>query len=137
MPTPSENGLGGDSSSRFAGTLSLFGFPKTEARVDAVARSARWRGVRAAAYWGGALLIAPAVVLVPPHVPWVVGVLGVGGMLGTRKWRERYTLVGFQGECPKCRRELSLRAGTPLKPVMSVGCDECHHECRLEVPLQG
>jgi hypothetical protein len=135
MPPPSENSPGSDPSSGLEGTLSVFGFPKTTARVDAVARSPRWRGLRAAAYWGGALLVTPAVALVPPHVPWVAGVLGVGGLLGTRKWKERYTVVKFQGRCPRCQEELSLQPGTPLRSVMAIGCDECHHECRLEVSL--
>jgi len=132
MPTPSENGLQALSSRRIEGTLSLFGFPDTDASVNVLPRSARWRGTRAAIFWGGALLFAPAFALVPPHVPWVVAILGIGGFLGSRKWRERYTVVGFRGECPKCGKPLSVRPGTPLKPIMSVGCEGCHHESRLE-----
>ena len=115
------------------GELSLFGFPPEKAILWALPRSRRWRGIRAVAYVGGGLLLAPVLGVVPPHAPWVLGALGLGGVLGVRKWREWFTLVSFQGRCPKCGAAMTLKAGTPVRPSLSVPCDGCHHDSRLTV----
>jgi len=75
--------------------------------------------------------VAPAVGLVPPHAPWAVAVLGIGGIMGFRKWRERFTILSFKGTCPKCGGALSLASGIPLRPVMAVPCHGCKHDSRL------
>jgi hypothetical protein len=116
------------------GTVSLFGFPDTPGRLEVLPRSTAWRSLRAAAFFGGGLLLAPAVGLVPPHAPWVVAALGIGGFLGLRKWKERFTILSFQGTCPKCGGALSLAPGTPLRPIMTVPCHGCNHDSRLTAP---
>lgn len=113
------------------GTLSLFGFQSTRARLDVLPRSLAWRLTRASAFWAGGLVLAPAVGLVPPHAPWAVAALGIGGIMGVRKWRERFTLLSFQGDCPKCGAPLSLKSGTPVRLMMTVPCVECNHDSRL------
>jgi hypothetical protein len=117
------------------GTLSLFGFPSTPARLTVQPRSATWRAIRASAFFAGGILLAPLVGLVPPHAPWALGVLGIGGFLGLRKWRERFTILSFEGACPKCGEALSIPSGTPLRPVMTVPCPGCHHDSRLTPSL--
>jgi len=119
------------------GTLSLFGFPSTVAHLEVLPRSTGWRALRAGLFIGGALVLAPAVGLLPPHAPWVVGVLGIGGFLGIRKWRERFTVLSFRGICPKCGGALSLPGGTPLRPVMTISCDGCNHGSSLTTTLPG
>ena len=118
------------------GTLSLFGFPDTPARLEVLPRSAAWRWLRASVFFGGGLLLAPAVGLVPPHAPWVAAALGIGGIMGIRKWRERFTILSLQGTCPRCGGALSLASGTPLRPVMTVPCGGCNHESRLATPIR-
>jgi len=83
------------------GTISLFGFPSTSARIEALPRSTAWRGLRASAFFGGGLLLAPAVGLVPPHAPWVVAVLGIGGFLGLRNPTTPLPWNGPGGESPR------------------------------------
>lgn len=117
------------------GTLSLFGFPSTPARLDVRPRSTAWRAVRAGAFFAGGILLAPLAGLVPPHAPWALGILGIGGFLGLRKWRERFTILSFQGACPKCGKALDIPPGTPLRPVMTVSCPGCHHDSRLTASL--
>ena len=117
------------------GTLRLFGFPPKEATLEALSRGLVWRGFRAFVFIGGGLLLAPLVGLVPPHAPWIVGSLGLGGFLGIRKWRERFTLLGFQGMCPGCGQPLHLKPGSPLRSRMSAPCEGCHHDSRLLVEL--
>jgi hypothetical protein len=114
------------------GTLSLFGYPSTEARLQVQPRSRRWRWTRAGFFFGSGLLAAPVVGLVPPHAPWVLGALGLGGFMGTRKWKERFTVLSLEGPCPKCGEGLAMKAGAPLKPTMTVSCGECNHDARLE-----
>lgn len=117
------------------GTVSLFGFPSTSARLQVRPRTTGWRALRASLFMGGALLLAPAVGMIPPHAPWVVAVLAVGGVLGVRKWRERFTVLAFEGTCPKCGEALSLPSGIPLRPTMTVSCEGCRHESRLTPSL--
>lgn len=119
------------------GTLSLFGYSSTVAHLEVLPRSTGWRGLRAGLFMGGALVLAPAVGLFPPHAPWVAGVLGIGGYLGIRKWRERFTVLSFRGCCPKCGGALSLPPGTPLRPVMTVSCDGCNHDSSLTTTPPG
>ena len=117
------------------GTLSLFGFPSTPAHLEVLPRSTSWRSLRAGGFFGGSLLLAPLVGLVPPHAPWVVAVLATGTLLGIRKWRERFTILSLRGKCPKCGGELSLASGTPLKAMMTVPCPGCNHDPRLTAGL--
>lgn len=81
--------------------------------------------------------MAPAVGLVPPHVPWALAALGIGGFMGIRKWRERFTLLSFEGICPRCGGRLSLNPGIPLRPVIALTCDGCNHESRLTTSIPG
>jgi len=118
------------------GTISLFGFPSTPAHLDVRSRSKSWRVSWCSVFMGGGVLLAPVVGLVPPHAPWMMGALGIGGFLGLRKWRERFTVLAFQGFCPKCGGPLSLPSGTPLRPVMTLPCSGCNHDSRLMVDVQ-
>ncbi|MBT8398356.1 MAG: hypothetical protein KJN92_15385 [Gemmatimonadetes bacterium] len=113
----------------------MFGFPSTTAEIEALPRSIGWRLSRAAAFIGGGLLLAPAVGVVPPHAPWVVAALGIGGFLGIRKWRERFTILSFLGSCPKCGAALAIKRGTPLKKVITVPCPGCNHDSTLTSDL--
>ncbi len=122
---------------RLSGTVSLFGFPSAEAHLEVLVRGPWWRVIRAGAYWGGGLLLAPLAGMIPPHAPWALGVLGVGGLLGLRKWRERFTVQSLRTDCPRCGGKISLPAGTPLRPEMSVSCEGCRHDPRLTVHSPG
>ena len=81
------------------------------------------------------MVLAPAVGLVPPHVPWAVGALGIGTFMGLRKWRERFTVLSFHGTCPRCGGALLLTPGVPLRPVMTVPCEACNHDSRFQPTL--
>jgi hypothetical protein len=115
------------------GRLELFGFPTGGARVTALPRSTSWRGIRASLFAGGGLLLAPIVGLFPPHVPWVLAALAIGGFFAFRRWRERYTLLALDGSCPRCGDPLELGGPTPFRPVISIPCPGCHHDSRLRI----
>jgi hypothetical protein len=124
-------------SSTRAGKLELFGFPTTKAQVRVLPRTTAWRAGGAILFGVCSLLLAPLVGLVPPHAPWALGALGMGGFLALRRWRERFTILALEGLCPKCGGALGLREGTPLKAVISVPCEGCHHDARLVVGMAG
>lgn len=124
-----------DSVWTLTGTLNLFGFPPRHTTLEVLPRSRGWRVLRASGFFGAGLVLAPLVGVVPPHAPWVAAALGIGGFLGIRKWRERFTLVSFQGNCPRCGEAVRIRAGIPLRPALSVPCEACHFDARLEVAL--
>ena len=102
-----------------------------------LARSGAWRGTRAILFGGGGLLLAVTVSIIPPHAPWVVAALGSGGIFALRKWRERFTVLALSASCPKCGGGMALRPGTPLRRVLSVPCEGCHHDSRLTVEIPG
>ena len=118
------------------GTLSIFGYPNTTATLEVIPRSIRWRAFRAFLYAGGGLVLAPALGLIPPHAPWALAALAVGGFMAVRRWRERFTLESLQGRCPKCGGSLRLQGRVPLRPVMTVPCSSCNHESRLTTEIE-
>lgn len=114
------------------GTLVLFGFDPEPVRLRLRPRSRRWRFLGAARTAAVTLVLAPAAGLVPPHVPWILGVLGVGGFLAKRRLDEHFTVVGIEGSCPKCGAGLSLSEGR-LRTPHPVPCESCHHEGSVQV----
>lgn len=118
-------------------TLSLFGFPSTPAHLELVERTRSWRLARATGFVGGGAVMAPVLGLIPPHAPWALMALTVGGILGLRKWKERYTILSLSARCPKCSGKLSISRKTPLRKTMTIPCPGCHHDSRLLVDPKG
>jgi hypothetical protein len=118
------------------GRIVLFGFDPEDVRLHVLPRSRRWRVLGAARTMGIALVLALPVTLIPPHVPWMLGVLGVGGFLSRRRFKEHFTVVGIEGSCPKCGAELSVARGH-LRSPHPVPCDSCHHEGSVEPTAEG
>lgn len=125
------------SSERFTveGEALVFGFPATAVELSVRRRSASWRvggAVRTLAIF---LVAAPLAAIVPPHAPWAIGALATGGILARRRWRERFTLEGVDGPCPKCGAPLSVKAGR-LRLPHPVACESCHHQSALRIPAE-
>ena len=80
-----------------------------------------------------ALLVAPAVAIVPPHAPWVIGVLATGTLMARRRWNERFTVMSVVGACPRCGYEYQIASGRLRRPH-PLPCEECHHESTLQLP---
>lgn len=114
------------------GTLVLFGFDPEPVRVRLRPRSRRWRLLGAGRTVAVALVLTPVAGLVPPHAPWILGVLGVGGFLAKRRLDEHFTVVGIAGACPKCGATLSVAEGR-LRSPHPVPCEQCHHEGSVKV----
>lgn len=113
--------------------LTLFGFDDSEATVRVRPRSRSWRVWGAARTQAVGLVLAPVVGLVPPHVPWALGALGVSFFLARRRWHHVFTVESVTGSCPKCGKAVSARSGM-LRDPHPVPCDGCHHDLSLLLP---
>ena len=104
----------------------------TEGRARVIERSASWRRTSALRelLW---LLLAPVAFFIPPHIPWVLLVIGLGLIRAFNKAREYRTLVSLHGTCPKCGTEQDFtelgRMGNPHK----VQCSSCRWTLTAEV----
>lgn len=114
------------------GRMNLFGYDPTTVRLTLRPRTRRWRLLGAGRTMAVALVLAPAAGLVPPHAPWILGVLGVGGFLARRRFQERFTVVGISGPCPGCGAELAVGSGK-LRTPHPVPCEACHHEGSVQL----
>ena len=116
-------------------SLSVFGSEPSDARAWIIPRTDRWRLTGAAGWALGGLIVAPAVVLVPPHVPWALGAIGTGGLMAWKRTQERITLSRLEGECPRCGGPLAAQKPSRLRTPHIVSCGGCQHEATLTVSL--
>ena len=111
----------------------VFGFPATQVRARVRRRPRSWRLTGAARRMAIFLVVAPLVAVIPPHAPWLIGALAVGGILARRRWTERFTLEAVEGRCPKCDARLTVKADR-LRIPHAIPCEVCHHEVSIRVP---
>jgi len=116
--------------------LELFGVPARFATIELTPRPRRKRMTRALATIGGALVLALPVTLIPPHAPWLLGVLAVGAWRARSEWRGEYELHRFSGACPRCGGELQLQERY-ITPPLVVPCDACHSQPHLALAAPG
>lgn len=124
---------GPEGASSRSGRLRLFGHEATPATVRLLARSRRWRTLRALRVAGVGLLVAPLVTLVPPHAPWALGAVVGTLFLARRRFGETHTLVDMGGPCPHCGEDVAIQAPTRLRRPHPVACEACHHEVTLHL----
>lgn len=116
--------------------LLSFGGESTVARGRVLERSDRWRRAAAARellIW----LLLPIAALVPPHIPWVLLVLGLGAYRAFGRLRERATLLSLRGACPKCGTVQDFTETGRMKPEHTVTCASCRWDLRVQVPPEG
>ncbi|MDB4952177.1 MAG: hypothetical protein JWM27_4826 [Gemmatimonadetes bacterium] len=104
----------------------------TEARARIAERSAQWRragALKQLALW----LLLPLVALVPPHFPWILIVLVLGGMRAWSRWNEHATLLSLHGPCPKCGTEQEFTETGRMKFPHKVTCQHCRWDLRVEL----
>jgi hypothetical protein len=108
----------------------------SQARARVIERTAAWRRSSALtqlAWW----LLVPIVFWLPPHIPWVLLVLGIGAYRALNRYREFRTLVSLHGPCPKCGMEQEFHETGRMKQPHTVHCAHCRWELRVDVPLSG
>ncbi len=113
--------------------LSLAG-KTTAARARVIERSGRWRRMSALkelAWW----LLAPAVFFIPPHIPWVLVVLLLGGLRAWGRINERRTLLWLHGSCPHCGTEQDFTELGRMRIPHVVQCASCQWSLHAEVAI--
>jgi hypothetical protein len=111
----------------------VFGFPPAPVEISVLRRASSWRVGGAVRTFAIFVVVAPFAALVPPHAPWAIGALGLGAILGSRRLKERFTLVSARGACPRCAEPLAVKGGR-LRSPHPVSCDACHHQAALRFP---
>lgn len=99
--------------------------------VEVVHRPGRKRATRAALVLGLTLLLAPAVLLIPPHLLWPALVLAAGLYRARREWAGEYFVESFEGACPRCGEPLKLKPGSRIRGRQRLECYGCHREPEL------
>ncbi len=115
--------------------VALFGFEPTTATLDLRPRARSWRVRGVVRILAITIVVAPAVAVIPPHAPWVLGVLAAGIILARRRWKEHFTLDAVHGTCPRCGGPLSASPGR-LRAPHPLSCDACGHEVSVEVDAE-
>ncbi len=108
----------------------------TEARARVLERTPRWRhtsALKELAWW----LLAPAVFFIPPHIPWVLLVLGLGAYRAFGRLREHRTLLWLHGPCPKCGTAQDFAELGRMREPHMVQCAECRWTVQAEVARGG
>ena len=117
---------------RLEGRLSAFGSEPRIAILDVTPRPRAKRATRAAATAAGTLVVAAGVALLPPHLPWLLAALAIGGWRARGEWRGAYRLHGFEGSCPRCGEPIGL-GDRYITPPLQVPCYACHTQSRLTI----
>jgi hypothetical protein len=133
-PEPTEP-PGTEARLRIDARLSLFGAESRAAVLDVTARPRSQRLTRTLVTAGGALLVAPLVALVPPHLPWALGALGFGAWRARGEWRGDYLLHAFAGSCPRCGAPLEVADRYITLPA-ALTCYGCHAQPMLTLPTE-
>src|SRR5262245_22145821 len=82
--------------------LSLFGFVPTPATLTALRRARAERVLRAIFAAATAVVVAPMVFLIPPHIEWVILTV-ITGLYWTRKsWIAEFEVESLEAVCPRC-----------------------------------
>ncbi len=111
----------------------LPGSGTSEARIRVERQSTGVRVVGAMLILAVAIALMPVLLLVPPHFLWPPVSLAVGGFLAWRFWRGTYSVVSFEGRCPRCDAALDLAAGARIRRRHTLECYGCHRQPELVV----
>jgi len=103
----------------------LFGYPPTLARIEVLHLGIGSRLLRAGLCGVATLVLTPLAAVPPPHAPWALAVLAMGGVITWRGWTTRDVVSSFVGPCPRCGEALVLSPGTRLRPGLGIPCPGC------------
>ncbi|MEJ2215708.1 MAG: hypothetical protein P8099_03735 [Gemmatimonadota bacterium] len=107
------------------------------AQAQLTHRSLRQRALQGLGAWLGLWALAPLVLFVPPHLPWVFAALVLGLYFGLRYWRGEYVVRGFQGVCPNCGEPLQLKTGSHIRMPYTLDCFNCHRSSKMVLDGDG
>jgi hypothetical protein len=107
------------------------------AKLEVEPQPAGKRKTRAVLIMVAAVVVSPAVLLVPPHIIWPIIALGAGIYFARRTWKGEYVVTSFEGNCPRCGEPLELDEGTRIQSREILECFNCHREPELVVEDDG
>lgn len=113
--------------------LRLRGHEAKPAEIQIEKRPRQTRMTRSILTLVGFLVLAPVVALIPPHIPWVLVALFMGGYLAWKQWAGEYIVHSFSGNCPRCDAELKIDPGSKVGLPLEMDCYSCHHKPTLVV----
>jgi ribosomal protein S27AE len=113
-------------------TLTLFGEPPAAASLVLRPRPPWLRRTRAAAVLLGSWALMPLVFFVPPHAEWVIAVFFAGFYFARREWIAEYSVVRFEGACPRCHAVLRIREHATFRFPYDVACGRCRRTSTLQ-----
>lgn len=116
--------------------LTLFGSAPRAAMVEVTPRPRSRRMARALATAAASLVVAAIAGIIPPHAPWILGVLAIGAWRARAEWRGEYALHAFDGECPRCGAGLEI-GDRYVTPPVTVVCYGCHAQPQLLIDGRG
>jgi hypothetical protein len=70
-------------------------------------------------------------VILPPHLLWLIGWTAVGAVAGRRRYRQERELVSLAGSCPECRETIELDPPERLPKLQR--CPACGAFLALEL----
>jgi hypothetical protein len=109
----------------------LGGHPSRPAHLAAVRYPGWARLVRTLSYTFG-WVTSTVLTLVFTFDPFVASLpFFLGGSAVYRSWKGRYRVSEFSGVCPRCARELLVKAGSKIDLPHPLVCYHCHHEAEL------
>lgn len=112
--------------------LTLPGHPTVPAHLEATARPARARAIRAIVSLAVCWALIPVVLFIPPHIPWVLAAFSGGIYLAYTFWNGELIVSSFQGSCPRCGNPLSIKPGSKIKLPHRMTCYQCHQQPTLQ-----
>ena len=121
-----------DSRVRRDARLTLFGSAPRSATVEVTPRPRSRRMTRALGTLAVTVVLAAVAGIVPPHVPWILGVLAIGAWRARAEWRGELALHAFEGRCPRCGEKLALE-DRYITPPITVPCYGCHAQPQLHL----
>jgi hypothetical protein len=115
-------------------SLSAFGASPQPVRVTVRLPTPGQRLVRAAKALGTFWAIAAGCVFVPGLHFVLVPTFGVVGLVAAAtRLRDRRTVAGVHGVCPRCGSEQDFAAGNRLATTWVLDCPACHTNLQLTV----
>ena len=70
--------------------------------------------------------------IIPPHIPWVIVVVGLAAYRAYGRLNERATLLSLHGPCPKCGTEQDFTELGRMHFPHKVTCANCRWDLTLE-----
>jgi hypothetical protein len=113
--------------------LYIFGLPRGEGTARVRTRDSAERTARAARAAGTCILLAAVSILLPiAHFILVPAFLLAAPVVAVRRLRERASIVGLTGTCPRCNETRAFEVKGPFGKDVRTSCATCSFAIEVE-----